>query len=144
MKDSDLKPKDVAKALEGSGKKVITLIIKQVYFDQILAGTKKQEFRELKPTTVKKLVEIDEEGGIVLDEKAFAVPIKYDAMLLFVGYNKVRDSALVEVVGAHEEVFHDENGEEIYEEYEDGSRFYPSQIVYDLGNVIAKEVHKKK
>lgn len=145
MKQAELTPKEMAKALENGGKKVISLIIKQTYFDQIIAGTKKQEFRELKPSTFKKLVQTDAKTGeLKLDENEFAIPIWYDAMLLFVGYNKVRDSALVEIKGAKEEVFKDENGEEIYEEFEDGSRFYPSQIVYDLGNVLAKEIHPKK
>ena len=30
------------------------LPIKQIYFDEILAGTKKQEYREMKPTTFTK------------------------------------------------------------------------------------------
>lgn len=30
----------------------------QVYFDQIMAGTKKQEYREAKPTTIKRLLYI--------------------------------------------------------------------------------------
>lgn len=30
--------------------KTLTLIIKQCYFDEIIKGTKKQEFREVKPT----------------------------------------------------------------------------------------------
>ncbi len=33
--------------------KTLNLIIKQVYFDQIINGTKTQEFREVKPTTIK-------------------------------------------------------------------------------------------
>ena len=36
-------------AYVASGKKVLTLIIKQKYFDEIIAGTKKQESREIKP-----------------------------------------------------------------------------------------------
>ena len=41
--------------------KVLNLIIKQKYFDAILAGRKVQEFREVRPTTVKKYIELDED-----------------------------------------------------------------------------------
>jgi len=33
------------------------LTIKQVYFDQIVAGTKKDEYRDITPTTYKKYLE---------------------------------------------------------------------------------------
>ena len=38
------------------------LTIKQVYFDQIVAGTKKEEYREIKDTTYKKYLDTDEYG----------------------------------------------------------------------------------
>jgi hypothetical protein len=57
--------------------KILNLIIKQFYFDEIIAGRKTQEFREIKPTTEKKYIEIDEEGYAVEDESGNAVPIKY-------------------------------------------------------------------
>lgn len=139
-----MSPKEAAAALVKEGKSVITLIIKQHYHDEILAGRKKKEYRELKATTVKKLVKVDKNGDILLDENENAIPVHYDAMLLFVGYGKVRDSSLIEITGAKEEMFLDEKGNEIYEVLEDGSRFYPSQIVYDLGRIIAQEVHPKK
>lgn len=144
MNSKNVTPKEAAAALEKEGKKVIAFIIKQHWFDEILAGRKPKEYRELKPTTLKKLVKLDKNGDLLLDENENAIPIHYDAMLLFVGYNKVRDSALVEIMGEKEEVLRDENGEEIFEVLEDGSRFYPSQIVYDLGRVLCKEVHPKK
>ena len=40
--------------------KVLNLIIRQKYFDAILAGRKVQEFREVRPTTIKKLLQLDE------------------------------------------------------------------------------------
>lgn len=87
--------------------KVLNLIIKQKYFDAILAGRKVQEFREVRPTTIKKLLQLDADGFEVEDEHGNAQPIKYDAIQFYVGYNKDRDSALVEVLGAHCEVFVD-------------------------------------
>ena len=44
------------------------LPIKQVYFDQIVAGTKKKEYREIKPTTYKKYLECNEYGDPYFDE----------------------------------------------------------------------------
>lgn len=144
MNIEKMSPKEAAAALVKDGKSVVTYIIKQHWFDEILSGRKKKEYRELKATTLKKLVKLDKNGELVLDENENAIPIHYDAMLLFVGYNKVRDSALVEVTGEKEEMFHDENGNEIFETLEDGSRFYPSQVAYDLGRVLCKEVHPKQ
>lgn len=105
--------------------RVLNLIIKQKYFDEIINGVKVQEFREIRPTTARKLVELDEEGYQVVDENENSVPIKYDAIRFFVGYNKDRDSALVEVESAYCEIFTqtmtDENGEPMqFEADEDG------------------------
>lgn len=126
--------------------KTLNLIIKQCFFDEIIKGTKKQEFREVRPTTIKKLLQLDEEGYEVEDEDGNAQPIKYDAIQFYVGYNKDRDSALVEVVDAHCEMFVDENDELITYEYgtdKDGNplTWYAEQVVYDLGKVL--EVHRK-
>ena len=121
--------------------KILNLIIKQVFFDQIIEGTKKQEFREVRPTTIKKLLQLDDEGYEVEDEHGNAQPIKYDAIQFYVGYNKDRDSALVEVVGAHCEIFVDDNGEPITYEHgrdKDGNPlvWVAEQVVYDLGKVL--------
>lgn len=140
----NMSPKDAAAVLARDGKKIITFIIKQHWFDEILAGRKKKEYRELKATNVKKLVKLRGDGELILDENENAIPIHYDAMLLFVGFSKVRDSALVEITGEKEEMYLNEKGEEIFEVLEDGTRFYPSQIAYDLGRVICKEVHPKR
>ena len=48
------------------------LPIKQVYFDEILAGTKKQEFREIKHTTYKRYLSIwskKGDSGIVFEDE---------------------------------------------------------------------------
>ncbi len=139
----DKTPKEMAKDLERQGKKVIQLIIKQKWFDQILSGEKTQEFREIKPFTEKKLVQIDKDGYAVNDEHDNAIPIHYDAILFFVGYNRERDSALIEVKGEHTEIFVDENGEIIQFELEDGGWWVAEQVVYDLGKVLCKSVIKK-
>lgn len=73
-----------------TGLKVLTLNIKKIYFDEIVNGTKKTEYRELKQTTLNKYTYIDETDG-----KRYLR--RYDALRLFVGYNKDRESALVQV-----------------------------------------------
>ena len=128
--------------------KVLRLIIKQKYFDAILAGRKVQEFREVRPTTIKKLLQLDEEGFEVEDENGNAQPIKYDAIQFYVGYNKDRDNALVEVLGSHCEIFVDENGEPITYEHgrdKDGNPlvWVAEQVVFDLGKVLSHNIRDK-
>ena len=119
--------------------KTLNLIIKQEFFDQILAGTKTQEFREVKPTTYKKLIELDEDGYDAEDENGNAIPIKYDAIRFYVGYAKNRDTALVEVLSATSEIFVDENQEPIIYEYK-GEEWWAQQVTYNLGKVLDKKV----
>ena len=93
------------------------LPIKQVYFDQIIAGTKKEEYREVKyGITSTRYLRHDALGNLVLnpscteEDKEYFVddynggnfpflpnPFKY--LSLAVGYAKKRDTALVEVTG---------------------------------------------
>lgn len=123
--------------------KVLNLIIKQVYFDQIIAGTKVQEFREVKPTTYKQLILHDEEGFDIEDENGMAQPIRYDAIRFFVGYKKDRDSALVEVKDAFVQYFVDDNGEIIEVEDAEGVYWQASQVVFNLGRILETDIHKK-
>ena len=128
--------------------KVLNLIIKQKYFDSILCGQKVQEFREVKPTTIKKLLQLDEEGYEIIDEHGNSQPIKYDAIRFFVGYNKDRDSALVEVKNAYCEIFVDENDNPIEYEVlnpENGRTEYwvAQQVVYNLGKIIDADIKPK-
>lgn len=122
--------------------KTLTLIIKQCFFDEIIKGTKKQEFREVKPTTFKRLVQLDEDGYELEDENGNAIPIQYDALQLYVGYAKKRASALVEVNSAYCEIITNENGEPIIYEYGTDEKGEPlvwvvEQVVYNLGKVLA-------
>ena len=128
--------------------KILNLIIKQVYFDAIIKGEKKQEFREVKPTTVKKLIQLDENGYEMEDEHRNSLPVKYDAIQFYVGYNKDRDSALVEVKDAHVEIFVDENDEPItythgVDKNGEPMLWVAEQVVYDLGKVLKKDIHKR-
>ena len=94
----------------------MTLIIKQCSFDEIIKGTKTQEFREVKPTTISRLLQLDEEGYEVEDKDGNAVPIHYDTIQFYVGYAKNRASALVEVKSAFCQIPL-ENGEPIIYEF---------------------------
>lgn len=122
--------------------KTLTLIIKQCFFDEIIKGTKKQEFREVKPTTVKRLLQLDKDGYEVEDENGNAIPIQYDALKLYVGYAKNRASALVEVKSAYCEIITDEKGEPIIYEHGIDKNGEPlvwvaERVVYNLGKVLA-------
>ena len=128
--------------------KVLNLIIRQKYLDAILAGRKVQEFREVRPTTIKKLLQLDKDGYEIEDENGNAQPVKYDAIQFYVGYNKDRDSALVEVVGAHCEIFVDDKGEPITYEHgrdKDGNPlvWVAEQVVFDLGKVLSHNIRDK-
>lgn len=75
--------------------KVLTLSIKQKFFDEILAGKKTHEIREIRPTNARKYIvyecngkdypadaELPEDGEVSLK------PIKYDAIKLLTGEYK--------------------------------------------------------
>ena len=72
------------------GLKVLTLNIKDCYFQEILDGRKTSEYREIKQTTINKYTYLDEADG-----KRYLR--RYDVIRFYVGYYKDRDSALVEV-----------------------------------------------
>lgn len=72
------------------GLKVLTLNIKGIYFQEIMSGAKTIEYRQIKQTNINKYTYIDESDG-----KRYLR--RYDVIRFYVGYNKDRDSALVEV-----------------------------------------------
>lgn len=134
--------------------KVLNLIIKQKYFDEILNGTKTEEYREVRPTTFKKYLkyvvndkEYDsldhpEVKALGEDVEFDVAVIPYDAIRLYVGYNKNRDSMLVEVKDAFITFFTDENDEDITYEY-NGDTYVVSEMTYVLGDILEKDIHPK-
>ena len=88
--DHKKEEEEVKKKFDTSGMKILSLIIKKVWFDEIIAGRKKIEYRELKQTTLSRYTWVSNEDG-----KRYLK--KFDAIRLNVGYNKNRESALVEV-----------------------------------------------
>ena len=120
--------------------KVLNLIIKQKFFDEIVSGKKKQEFREVTPTTIKKYLQLDEDGYELEDENGYAIPIKYDAIQFYVGYRKDRDSALVQVKETICEIEFNEFGNPIIYEHE-GDEWVRETMVYTLGKVLEKSIN---
>lgn len=127
--------------------KILTLSIKQKYFDEILTGKKTHEYREIRPTNAKKYItylcggkeykvdeELPEEGEVELK------PIQYDAIKLLTGeYKGKRPYIIVEVKAAEAVILTDENGEDITYEYQ-GEEYLAAQIDYTLGKVLEKHI----
>jgi len=118
--------------------KNLTLSIKQVYFDEILAGTKKIETREIRPKNVKKYCEVDENNEVFYDENDKIKTKKYDTIKFLTGaYVGTRLRMVVECLGSEVFILEDENGEEfIYEE--NGIEYVESQIDFHLGKILNK------
>ena len=126
---------------------ILTLSVKQIYFDEILAGKKTHEYREIRPTNAKKYItylcggkeykadeELPEEGEIELK------PIKYDAIKFLTGeYKGKRPYAIVEVKGAEDSILTDEDGNDIVYEHQ-GEEYLAAQMDYTLGEVLETHI----
>ena len=129
------------------------LPIKQVYFDQIIEGTKKEEYREVKEGITANRYLLKENGKYVLNPDAVddmnasyyiddynngKFPFKpkpYKYLSLAVGYAKERDTALVEVTGFSFEP-------QMVRNDRDGNPKYAFWILaFHLGKVV--ELHRK-
>ena len=113
---------------------ILTLSIKQKYFDEILSGTKTHEYREIRPINAKKYItylcggkeykvdeELPEEGEVELK------PIKYDAIKLLTGaYSGKRPYIIVEV----NDIVYPYQGEE----------YLAAQMDYTLGKILEKHL----
>lgn len=125
--------------------KVLTLSIKQKFFDQIVNGTKKKEFRFLSPSTFSKHAKyVDENGkeysdGSEIPDDAQSidiVPLGYDALKLCTGaYKGKRPYIVVKINKTEIELFSDKNGELITYEH-NGQEYVECQAIYHLGGII--------
>ena len=109
------RPKHTAKEkpvsqIDTTGWAILSLNIKQIYFDLIVSGEKKEEYRELKQSKLNMYTWLDE-----AENKRYLR--RFDALRLYVGYKRDRASALVEVVNT---------------EYDSDARI----VVYRLGKVL--------
>ena len=122
--------------------KILTLSIRRQFFNEILAGTKVQEFREIRPSSQSKYCEVDEHGYCV-ERDGRIIPRHYDAIRFFTGeYSGKRPSMLVEVKKAEIELFVDEYNEFIELE-QNGEKYYYAQVVYELGEIIERPLVAK-
>ena len=150
------------------------LTIKQVYFDQIMAGTKKEEYRDISPNTYKKYLDCDEDGEAFFDDAIltpeemewygeewlmackdgkfpyyFKENIKF--LNLAVGYNKVRDTAIVEVIEITPMIAKNPKGQEIRFDFDEegntvmnpNGAFCMWQAVFHLGQIVEKNIVSK-
>lgn len=128
-------------------KDILTLSIKQKYFDEILAGTKTHEYRDIKPTNAKKYItylcggkeyinpeDLPEEGDVTI------CPIKYRALKLLTGaYSGTRPYIIVEVKNAEAVILTDDDGNDIVYEY-NGEEYLAAQMDYTLGEILEKHL----
>ncbi len=152
-------------------KDALYLTIKQVYFDQIIKGTKKEEYRDISPNTYKKYLACEEDGypcinAEVLSEEDlefydgdvlyaykdgkfpfYFQDIKY--LNLAVGYNKERDTATVEVTDITPLIAKDKQGNDARFDINENGEVKPNkngkfcmwQTVFHLGKIV--ELHRK-
>lgn len=114
----------------------LTLSIKQNYFDDIKAGTKTFEEREIRPNNVKRYCELDAEGYVLENEKGEPKVIVYDTITFLTGaYKGTRPKMIVKVNSASVIIMTDEDGNDITYEY-NGETYLASIIRYELGEII--------
>lgn len=129
--------------------KILNLSIKQKYFDEILAGKKTHEYREIRPSNSGRYIryvlngkeyknpddmpaEDEEPGEVTLSA------VKYDAIKFLTGeYKGRRPYAIIEVKSSEIQILTDENDQEIELE-EKGVKYIAAQIDFGLGRVIEK------
>ncbi len=116
IENVDKVPKKVGKVIDTTGWAILSLRIKQIYFDEILKGTKKVEYRDLKQSQINKYTWVDESGKRYLR--------KFDALRLFVSNSSGGDKLLVEVVNTN---------------YNADSQ----QVEYELGKVLEINIKDK-
>ena len=131
---------------------VLTLSIKQKHFDEIVAGTKKKEYREVRPTNFKKFGRLvvpfpggkeyeswDNVPENLRDADWGITPVKYDALKLLTGeYKGKRPFIMVEVVESDIYLLTDENGNDIVIGEGTDNEYLAAEICYELGNIIEK------
>jgi len=125
---------------------VLTLNIKQKYFDEIVAGIKKVETREIRPNNFRRYCRYLHEGQEYINDEDIpeddspveVVPVKYDALKLITGeYKGKRPFVVVEVKDANVYFITDENGDNRTYEV-NGKQYIMADIDYELGKIIEK------
>lgn len=128
--------------------KVLTLSLKQQYFDEIVAGTKMHEYREIRPKAANRYIQyVDANGKVYAGNKGNdipedidfeAEPIQYDAIKFLTGaYSGKRPYIIVEVKDAQIVYIVDENNNPRTFDYE-GEEYLEAEIDYTLGEIIER------
>lgn len=121
--------------------KILNLIIKQEYFDEIISGEKKTEERELHPKSCNKYLDYD--GKDIFSSTPESIQFKhFDVLRLYVGYKSDRDTALVEVIDTDIIGIVDQEGNPVMLEHE-GQEYDASVIEYSLGRILEVNGRKK-
>lgn len=108
---------------------ILTLSIKQKFFDQIKAGTKKNEHREIRPGNSAKYCEFKKDGELIGAKK-------FDAIKFVTGqYKGTRPSMMVEVEKA-EVVFLTDEKDELITYIENGIEYIAAEVDFTLGKII--------
>jgi hypothetical protein len=129
---------------------ILTLSIKQKFFDAILNGDKKNEIREIRPNNFNRYcrylhrdVEYMQADSIPDDDSPVdVIPVKYDALKLLTGsYKDKRPYIVVKVLDAQVFFLTDEKDEQIVYEV-DGKEYLAAEIEYNLGKIIEKQLYE--
>ena len=127
---------------------ILTLSLKRKYFDEILAGTKTHEYRDVRPSNTKKYVHLLCEGKFYEDDDpAFdetnpdspveIVAKEYDAIKFYTGaYSGKRPYMLVEVKDAEAIIMTDQNGDDLYLQDGIGEEYLAVTVDYTLGEIL--------
>lgn len=125
--------------------KILTLIIKQKFFDEIVNGRKSIEYRDVTRTNAKKLVQTDENGYLIENQESNVSPYypkNYDAIRFYVGYQKDRDTALIKVKNVVNKAVLTDDGKFIYDGDPQSADFFVFSVnEYYLGEAI--EIKRK-
>lgn len=132
---------------------ILTLSLKRKFFDEILAGKKTHEYREVRPSNTKKYVHLLCEGKYYEDDDpAFdetnpdspveIVAKKYDAIRFYTGaYEGKRPYMLVEVKEAEAIIETDEDGNDIILKDGNGDEYIAVIVDYTLGKILEVNEH---
>ena len=112
---------------------ILTLSIKQKFFDEILSGKKGFERREIKPSNVENYVSFIVDGKEY--EREEDIPDGDSEVLVTGEYKGKRPYLIVEVKDARVEFLFDENGDFITGT-EKGKEYAIAHIVFELGNIV--------
>lgn len=109
---------------------IVRLTTKPETFEALRSRGLKEYAREIRPNTMKKYCELDEEGYCV-DVDGVLQPRKYDVAQFTCGH----ESCAFKIEKTQIELFEDENQELITYE-ENGEEYYAAQVVYVLGEPV--------